>query len=958
MGLCQGPIQGIQRIWIGADLFYDAQSDDFNTVVASNEAANGFKLYLGTETQLPDPRLEADVQVENAPAYRGLAYLVFYDLPLARHGNSLAGAQVKVEVVKNGDDNPWAYTVRSMPTARTWRSTAWNGAIFCSIANNSNKCATSPDGITWTEHDLPATMNGYSIATDGKVFVAAFVSKILSSEEGIVWVERLSYGGYFTQIVYGLGTFLAIMDTGNWWTSEDGLVWLAQPAPGIGLGIGVGNYGKSLACNGQCFVAVTHFGAHPVVIRSASGLQGTWSVVATLTTSSGWDAMATKERRFCLTSNAHSGTYVSDDGIAWTYYSNAVYNVNSITSGYGVFLCTNQDSYYVSEDGISWDTYNFPTPGIAYTAATWNGAWFSVLADHASLRALTIKPNEFSDSAVSLADLLTEECLQSGLISAGDLDVTGMTDLVRGYRIGSLGAIRSAIEPLQGAWPFDVIQQGYQIRFIHRGSASVATIPAVDLDAREGSSEPGVQTTISREMDSQMPRRVTIKYLDRVREYDHSEQYAERLNTDAINLLALDLPIVLTANEAAQKAEVLLYLYWMERYDVTFTLPPTYLHLEPADVVTVETLEGNMTLRLTAVNYTSDNRLECKAKYADTAVYTSTAQGESPVVNGPVTIPTVSASRYVLLDIPAIDRVQDTPSLLAGMRGVRSGWPGGVLVRSLDGGSSWSDLQAFAPPGMTIGTAANSIGAPDSWRLVDSASALKVFLSNGALYSITQLQMFAGGNHFAYGVPGRWEIIAAQNCVLQGDGSYLLTNLLRARFGTDWCMGSHVVGDLLVLIDSDDLAWIGMQSAQINLPLLYRGITEGQDLSSDKDLSFTYAGVNLKPYRCIGLSGDRHPSSNDWTLIWTRRTRVEGEWRDGVEVPLGETVEAYEVLIYSNGSYTTVKRTISVSTSTCTYTSAQQVADFGSNQGTLYLTIYQLSSVVGRGNPYTLSITR
>jgi hypothetical protein len=33
--------------------------------------------------------------------------------------------------------------------------------------------------------------------------------------------------------------------------------------------------------------------------------------------------------------------------------------------------------------------------------------------------------------------------------------------------------------------------------------------------------------------------------------------------------LILDLPIVLTATEAAGKAEVLLYLYWLERYDVS-----------------------------------------------------------------------------------------------------------------------------------------------------------------------------------------------------------------------------------------------------------------------------------------------------------------------------------------------------------------------------------------------------
>jgi hypothetical protein len=64
---------------------------------------------------------------------------------------------------------------------------------------------------------------------------------------------------------------------------------------------------------------------------------------------------------------------------------------------------------------------------------------------------------------------------------------------------------------------------------------SVVTIPAGDLDARGAGHEPGVQITTSREMDSQLPRRVTVQHLDYDREYNAGTQYAERLNTAAIN---------------------------------------------------------------------------------------------------------------------------------------------------------------------------------------------------------------------------------------------------------------------------------------------------------------------------------------------------------------------------------------------------------------------------------------
>ena len=101
VGLCKGPIVGVRRIWVGPDLIYDAGSSDPTTIAASNEAAAGFEVYLGTDTQNADPRMQATLGVANTPAWRGLAYIVFYDLQLAKYGNSLAGAQIKVEVMCN-----------------------------------------------------------------------------------------------------------------------------------------------------------------------------------------------------------------------------------------------------------------------------------------------------------------------------------------------------------------------------------------------------------------------------------------------------------------------------------------------------------------------------------------------------------------------------------------------------------------------------------------------------------------------------------------------------------------------------------------------------------------------------------------------------------------------------------------------------------------------------------------
>lgn len=71
VGLCEGPIDGIGRVWA------DGQPLDASRIA--------MRLHRGTEDQAPDALVEA-VEGE-APAYRGLAYVVFEDLSLEAFGD-------------------------------------------------------------------------------------------------------------------------------------------------------------------------------------------------------------------------------------------------------------------------------------------------------------------------------------------------------------------------------------------------------------------------------------------------------------------------------------------------------------------------------------------------------------------------------------------------------------------------------------------------------------------------------------------------------------------------------------------------------------------------------------------------------------------------------------------------------------------------------------------------------
>jgi hypothetical protein len=87
VGLCEGVICGVQRIWENGELKYDLRDpqpeetgDDYAArLEMSGTYALTFTLYLGDELQEPDPALEIVFGATFVPAFRGLAYIVFPD---------------------------------------------------------------------------------------------------------------------------------------------------------------------------------------------------------------------------------------------------------------------------------------------------------------------------------------------------------------------------------------------------------------------------------------------------------------------------------------------------------------------------------------------------------------------------------------------------------------------------------------------------------------------------------------------------------------------------------------------------------------------------------------------------------------------------------------------------------------------------------------------------------------
>jgi hypothetical protein len=84
IALCEGTILGIGRVWADG--------------VEIPRSRLNMRVHRGSENQTPDPKIEAVEGTGQAPAYRGVAYVVLEDLPLGQFGNRVP--QFSFEVLR------------------------------------------------------------------------------------------------------------------------------------------------------------------------------------------------------------------------------------------------------------------------------------------------------------------------------------------------------------------------------------------------------------------------------------------------------------------------------------------------------------------------------------------------------------------------------------------------------------------------------------------------------------------------------------------------------------------------------------------------------------------------------------------------------------------------------------------------------------------------------------------
>lgn len=275
-------------------------------------------------------------------------------------------------------------------------------------------------------------------------------------------------------------------------------------------------------------------------------------------------------------------------------------------------------------------------------------------------------------------------------------------------------------------------------------------------------------------------------------------------------------------------------------------------------------------------------------------------------------------------------------------------WQGATLFKSVDGGSTYEpELQSIDEA--AIGVANTLLGNFTGGNVFDYANTVSVTLTTeAALVSYTQLQVLNGAGAFLLGAAGRWEVIQYQTATLTAARTYTLSGLLRGRRGSEHAQGLHAIADKFVLFNVRTCPRSNPGTAAIGLARNYKGVTYRGSLSTASAQSFTNSAVGLECYAPVHLSGVRD-GSNNLTINWIRRTRTGGEWRDYVDVGIGEASLLFDVEVW-NSTYTTLLRTFNSLTSTsAAYSAAEQTADGTTPGNPVYLRVYQISQTVGRG---------
>lgn len=235
----------------------------------------------------------------------------------------------------------------------------------------------------------------------------------------------------------------------------------------------------------------------------------------------------------------------------------------------------------------------------------------------------------------------------------------------------------------------------------------------------------------------------------------------------------------------------------------------------------------------------------------------------------------------------------DSPALFAATSSDGPNWSGAALYAD-SGDGSLVPLGSSGRVRNIIGAVANVL-PPASPLVIDRASRMEVELIAADLHlAPVSIDDLANGANLA--LVGE-ELIQFTNARHLGNRRWMISGLLRGRGGTEAAINRHCPNEPFAMIDGRatrlGAATTGF-AQEATIVAIGRGDTEV--VASPVHLR----GIGMTPLSPV------HPRVSETTegglmLEWTRRARGGWQWRDGVDVPLVEDAERYQVSFEIDG---------------------------------------------------------
>lgn len=934
IGLCEGPIQGIRRIWADGKLIYsNASNATAATLYASRKKMAAITVYTGSETQTADPIIAANVGAINCPAFRGLAYIVFNTLQLADFGNRIPNITVEVITGATG--------------SFLWRVNTWPQQFNSPGVELDNGVIRIVDRVQVSGSQYRRRLRDYDLAgntlRNTLMPIFTYPSGTANQSASVQHKPRIAYWMQSLQN----------NDNAERWMWDDDIV---QEFVTVGQ---FGDSNSNLHANprpvyagGYVYVSLSNLDEFNIGRRAANGV-ARYPVSVTTTARSPDKYVNLAEMGLCTprgnTSNVVRRINVTDEGTllfmihAENYITFRMVEFDldlNFIKGYtfsggdapDVAWAVRNGKYFVcaSSSAAGFNDlflYEEQTSGVYTRIVTRSNAISGSLPDGLMISLgnglLLARDGVWSiyppvtPPSLTVGTIVADICTRAGLDPA-QYNTSALTQTIDGYVITQPMTGRSAIEPLGQAFFFDAVESDYVLKFVKRPGTIVATIEEGDLGAGVGKMAPeDLKRTRMQELE--LPVEIRIGYIDVNNDFLPGLQAHRRLITESKHSVDVQFAIAMSSAFAAQVADITMRNLWTERTSYEFTLTREFLQLDPCDLVN---MPDTNTARIVQAEYTDPGLVRVVALQDISGGYTSIAVGNSTTHEYPQEVPIIGPTEVEYLNLPPLRDIDGIPGYYIAAYGLLDGWRGAEIVNSDDGGNIFEQVEVITTEAIVGIVTTTALGNPQFHERIDFSRGFTVtMVTPGAtLSSISDAVLLQGGNAMLVGS----EIIQFGVATLVSPGIYTLTRLLRGRLGTEQHMASHVLGETCVLLDSN-LRFIPDGLANIGSAKTFRAISFGASQDEASDEMFTNTGRSMQnpaPAKMdagIGMSGS-------WVIDWQRRNRLNW-WFSAGSMPLDNATENYRVTIYDmsgvlRGTYTTT-------TNSFTYTRAQQITNFG-----------------------------